>query len=668
VRSRLARKPEAPPALPSSLDSPHEVHAPTRPAGFLAPSSKAPLQREGQDGSERYGRAALSVGALAAAATAAALWFLLPQTHVASVLLHVAWPAQPQGGAVVHDPIATVATGFRRPDVLTRALALDQARELPMVQALPDRAGAVALLQRQIQVKPTREPGVVAVALQGSAANDVQVLLTAIADAYLLVQREEAARWQARRNAAQVRCDEAAARRRAQPPLSTSDRAALFRTQEQVAMQQARFREQFQQVQRDLDAKKTQLARHVAYKPAADALPASAAQADRLKQELKPLESFVKQLHTRLDSLTQESAAVKQTLVEDDRVVQDTLRLERDLPGLQSEFQLLQAEAAHYPNIRLHRQTECHRVLGNGSKLALTCLPVVAFCLAGVAMARRGGRGRRRDGNDAVTARLGVPVVGTVPLLDHPDRQRFHGVQAPEEVCGPDFAAAIDGLRAVLLADGQPDRVGVEGREGEPPAEPLSKARREPRPPYPRHGSDTCRMVMITSAVPGEGKSTLARHLALSLARTGRKTLLIDADLQRPSAHRFFEQTLQPGLSELFQHQASLAEAVRPTTTAEFLWLLPAGRRHGPARASRAPLDRLAFLERLREEFAFIVVDTAPVLGASDVLQLGTRVEVALLSVLRGFSRPSHVSTACQRLQAAGVTLRGLVVQGPCSV
>src|SRR5262249_56521264 len=87
---------------------------------------------------------------------------------------------------------------------------------------------------------------------------------------------------------------------------------------------------------------------------------------------------------------------------------------------------------------------------------------------------------------------------------------------------------------------------------------------------------EATRVVMVTSAVAGEGKTTLASNLATSLARAGRKTLLVDCDLRCPAAHQLFEQTLQPGLSEGLLHEVHLAEAIRPTTPAQGLWLLPA--------------------------------------------------------------------------------------------
>ena len=76
---------------------------------------------------------------------------------------------------------------------------------------------------------------------------------------------------------------------------------------------------------------------------------------------------------------------------------------------------------------------------------------------------------------------------------------------------------------------------------------------------------DGLRTVMVTSAVSGEGKTSLSCHLACSLARAGRKTLLLDCDLRNPAAHRLFELPGIPGLCEVLRGEAQLAEVIRAT-------------------------------------------------------------------------------------------------------
>ena len=88
---------------------------------------------------------------------------------------------------------------------------------------------------------------------------------------------------------------------------------------------------------------------------------------------------------------------------------------------------------------------------------------------------------------------------------------------------------------------------------------------------------DPPRVVMVTSADPHEGKTTTSTQLAASLARSGRRTLLIDADIRNPGVHRVFDMPLEPGLSELLRGEAERDAVIHPTRTAN-LWLMPAGR------------------------------------------------------------------------------------------
>ena len=72
------------------------------------------------------------------------------------------------------------------------------------------------------------------------------------------------------------------------------------------------------------------------------------------------------------------------------------------------------------------------------------------------------------------------------------------------------------------------------------------------------------RVVMVTSATSGEGKTSLAAHLAASLARAGHKTLLLDGDLRKPTTHLIFDLPIGPGFSEALRGEVDVAAAVRP--------------------------------------------------------------------------------------------------------
>jgi capsular exopolysaccharide synthesis family protein len=150
----------------------------------------------------------------------------------------------------------------------------------------------------------------------------------------------------------------------------------------------------------------------------------------------------------------------------------------------------------------------------------------------------------------------------------------------------------------------------------------------------------------------------------MSLARAGRKTLLIDCDLRRPSAHQLFEQTLQPGFSEVVLREVEIPDAIRPTTTDANLFLLPAGHWDREVIQELAKNGITGIFEKLRAEFDFIVVDSHPVLPATDSLLIGQQVDAVILSLMRDVSQVHHVHTAYQQLSTLGIRVFGAVVNG----
>jgi succinoglycan biosynthesis transport protein ExoP len=178
-----------------------------------------------------------------------------------------------------------------------------------------------------------------------------------------------------------------------------------------------------------------------------------------------------------------------------------------------------------------------------------------------------------------------------------------------------------------------------------------------------RAASQSLRMIMVTSAVGGEGKTSLSSHLAASLARAGRKTLLLDADLRNPAIHRLFGMDRSPGLCELLRGEVDVADAIQPTP-ATGLSLIPAGRCDEMALQGLAQNNFQKICEPLRAEFDFIVVDSAPVLPVADSLLVGQFVDGVILSILYDVSRFPKVYAAQERLEMLGIRMLGAVVSG----
>ena len=168
---------------------------------------------------------------------------------------------------------------------------------------------------------------------------------------------------------------------------------------------------------------------------------------------------------------------------------------------------------------------------------------------------------------------------------------------------------------------------------------------------------------MITSAVGGEGKTSLASYLATSLAQSGLRTLLIDADLRSPMMHRLFDRPPAPGLSELLRGEVGSRRRDRDDGRPD-LMLLPAGRcdRQALRLLSQGGIGPL--FDQLKQRFDFIIVDTSPILPVADGMLIAQHVDAAIFSIFRDVSRKPKVKAAFERLQRLGVPVLGAVVTG----
>jgi capsular exopolysaccharide synthesis family protein len=168
-------------------------------------------------------------------------------------------------------------------------------------------------------------------------------------------------------------------------------------------------------------------------------------------------------------------------------------------------------------------------------------------------------------------------------------------------------------------------------------------------------GRDKHRVFLITSAIPGEGKTFTSSNFAATLAQQGFRTLLIDADLRKPSVSKlFFNENLQPGLSEVLMGSTPLDQAIVPTKV-ENLSVLPAG---GIAPNPSELLAHAQFVEivqKLKEQYDRIVIDSSPVLAVRDPLLLAKSVDACCLIVRAGRS-PSKASVQAVRLLAEAET------------
>jgi capsular exopolysaccharide synthesis family protein len=168
-------------------------------------------------------------------------------------------------------------------------------------------------------------------------------------------------------------------------------------------------------------------------------------------------------------------------------------------------------------------------------------------------------------------------------------------------------------------------------------------------------------VVMVTSAIPKEGKTVISSNLALSFAQTGARTLLIDADLRRGRMHRVFGMRKSPGLSGLLSGQCTLDEAVRKTGR-EGLSLMSTGEHvNSGTELLGTPLFHNV-MEELRTRYDRIVMDTPPVLGLSETALLQREADGVVVVVWSGRTPIKDMRTAVDVLHVSGANFYGFVL------
>ncbi len=168
------------------------------------------------------------------------------------------------------------------------------------------------------------------------------------------------------------------------------------------------------------------------------------------------------------------------------------------------------------------------------------------------------------------------------------------------------------------------------------------------------------RSVLLTSAMPGEGKTTTALALAHAAAGRGLRVLLVDADLRgSPNAGTGNQ---APGLAEVLRGEARTEEAIRRNEKAGH-WVLPAGATRGGEVARLLTSERLeTVLEELEKSYDLVVIDAAPALVGADIWRLARHADQTLFLARWMHTPRPTVATALRQVLAAGGRVPGLVL------
>ena len=167
------------------------------------------------------------------------------------------------------------------------------------------------------------------------------------------------------------------------------------------------------------------------------------------------------------------------------------------------------------------------------------------------------------------------------------------------------------------------------------------------------------RTIVVTSAVPGEGKSTVAVNLAITMAFSGSRVLLIDADMRKGTVHEYFEVADQPGLADVLSSDKRWDEVIHETHVAK-LSVMPRGNFPGnPGELLLTGAD--ALLRDVYDHFDFVLFDSAPVLAADDTASLAPKVDGTLFVIRAGYTSARLARTALELLYQRQVNVMGIV-------
>jgi succinoglycan biosynthesis transport protein ExoP len=225
----------------------------------------------------------------------------------------------------------------------------------------------------------------------------------------------------------------------------------------------------------------------------------------------------------------------------------------------------------------------------------------------------------RLSAADEVSRRIGVRMLGTLPRIGRSRRKSNDGL----------MTECVDSIRTLVMQSGR----------------------------------QTPRVILVTSAVEHEGKTTFASQLAASIARSDKRTLLLDGDLRHPNVHVALGIDPGVGLSELLRGEITSDEAVQPTSI-DGLFTVTGGACDYTAVTALSKPELAKFLKGYRESFDHVVIDAGPVLAFADALLLGQQSDVAIVAAMRDSSRVPLVTAGIDRLRAVGVRVLGVVVSG----
>ena len=662
---------------------------------------------------------AVTLGVLLATAAAISTWIFLPRGYEAVAWLRVRDKGGMLGGGGRDNSEyeayrKTQVALIKSPFVMTSALRRTGIADLELIREQDE--DPVGWLTRSIQVTAPMESEVVQVRLRGKNAADVAKIVNAVTSSYLEdIVNKERSEGLGRRDALEKKYKENVADMRQQREtfnslartLGTGNGAEVITQRALLLDHLGTLRAQLSQTQRDLTAIDAELA-IIAAKTRGDiaeqdALPDEMVDAALVRDpQLLELDGKLASLDEAILSQEQRSArgsnepAVKRLRAQREQIVQRMVQRREELrPQIVSQMALETAgrrsgQPLESPIVLKMRREMLAQTLAETSKeFDKVAKEVTELGKANADLEhRRSEIEQLQKVNDQIgiqleTSSLDLSMPSRVTLIEEAgvpegDDRLFRIMLTSLAggaglVLGGGFIVLLDYLRDRLSSpDEVPQRLGVRVL-GTLPRVRRSRRRGDDglmaesvdsiRALIAQSGREAPRVILVTSAVEHEGKTTFAAQLAASLARSDKRTLLLDGDLRHPNVHLALELELGRGLAELLRGELTADEAVQPTSI-DGLFAVTGGVCDYAAvtALSRPELARL--IRHYRDSFDHVVIDAGPVLAFADALLLGQQSDVAIVASMRDTSRIPLINATIDRLRSVGVRVLGLVVNG----
>lgn len=293
---------------------------------------------------------------------------------------------------------------------------------------------------------------------------------------------------------------------------------------------------------------------------------------------------------------------------------------------LGTDFGVKSVTRLEIPNNGVHAGPFFSRYLGIGALIGFILFSGLAYLLE---LADRSYRNPDEIAND-----LGMPIIGHLPLATISRADRIDDKVDSSVVTlhknRSSISEAFRGIRTAVFFACQQGNIKV---------------------------------IQVTSPVPGDGKSTVAANIAVSIAQSGRRVCLIDCDFRRPRVAKMFGLKEDTGLVQVIGGKTEIQDAIQETSIPN-LFSLTCGRRPGnPSEllSSEAFSDALAYL---RENYDFVLVDTPPMLVVSDPANVASMVDGVILTVRLRRNLKPIATRASQMLHSINANMLGVVVNG----